>query len=513
MTRGEVRSVAIIGAGIGGLATAALLAKAGFSVDIYEQGKTPGGRAGLLEANGFRFDTGPSWYLMPGVFEHFYELMGEDISHHLRLRKLSPAYTVFFEHEQPVTITTDQARDEATFEAIEAGAGEALRRYVDQGEQTYRLALKHFLYSNFSTPRDVMNREVLRHGPAMARMAGTSIDRHVGGFVQDRRLRQILEYPMVFLGTSPFSAPAIYSLMSALDFREGVYYPEGGLYEIIRSITALAQKAGARLHYGKEATAITHTGNRAGGITFADGSQTAADIIISNADLHHTETRLLDRSAQSYPEKYWQNREAGPSALLLYLGIKGKLPQLSHHNLLFVDAWRQNFEAIYRDRTFPDPASIYLCKPSATDKTVAPKGHENVFVLVPLPPGRIPSDKEQHQLVTTYLRQIANMTGIPDLMERITYQSVFGPGDFSRVFHAWQSTALGPSHLLRQSAMFRTPNRSRKLSNLYYVGAGTTPGVGLPMCLIGAELIYKRLAGDHRGGPVDAIRQVGREGA
>jgi phytoene desaturase len=500
------KNVIIIGAGIGGIATAALLAKAGFKVDVYEKNERAGGRADTFSEQGFRFDMGPSWYLMSEVFEHFYDLMDEDITKHLDLIRLDPAYKVFFEGAQkPVVVTSDLSKDTVTFEAIEKGAGKKLRSYVLQGSKIYSLSLKHFLYSNFSSISDLLKRDVLGNGITMMKLAFTPIHGYIKGFVKNKRLQQILEYPMVFLGTSPFKAPAIYSLMSALDFQQGVFYPKGGLYEVIKSLVTIAEKRGVTFHYNTPISSIVGNNGKATGVTLLNKSVVVADIIISNADLHFTETQLVAPAFQTYPEKYWKNKQAGPSALLLYLGIDGKIPTLEHHNLLFVDEWKENFAAIFESKTVPPSASIYICKPSGIDSGVAPEGKENLFVLVPLPAGLSLNAKAQSDLVDRYLKQISTMVGIPDLISRIVFQQVFGPNDFMTKFHSWQSTALGPSHILRQSAFFRSPNISKKLDNLYYVGGSTTPGIGLPMCLISAELVYKRLAGDKKGGMVKEI--------
>jgi phytoene desaturase len=297
--------------------------------------------------------------------------------------------------------------------------------------------------------------------------------------------------------------------MSALDFRQGVFYPQGGMYKIIESMTKISKKLGVTYHFNSPVEKIVSSGGKATGIQLGDKRTVLADIVISNADLHFTETSLLAPADRSYPASYWQRQQAGPSALLMYLGVKGKLKDLEHHNLLFVDDWKENFEAIYDTKTLPDSASIYICKPSGIDASVAPKSDENVFVLVPLPPGKSLSQSELEKISLQYLQQIALMTKQPDLIERIVFKQLFGPDDFVTKFHSWQATALGPSHVLRQSAMFRTPNKSKRLDNLYYVGGSTTPGIGLPMCLIGAELIYKRLAGDTRGGTVDRIERIG----
>lgn len=503
--------VVIIGAGIGGLATANILAKAGYEVEIYEKNTGPGGRAGMLEVDGFRFDTGPSWYLMPEVFSHYFSLFGKDINDELDLTKLSPAYKVFFENEAPVTITGSSSKDTKTFEQIEPGSGKKLEKYIEKGNDIYQLSLKHFLYTNFTSLRDFLQPDILKKAGKMLRLAFTPIDDYVAKYVRDQRLKQILEYPMVFLGSSPFSAPAIYSLMSALDFREGVFYPQGGIYTIIERLVALGEELGVRYHYNTPIKKIVTKNDISSGILLEDGTNVIADIVVSNADLHFTETELLDEKDQSYPTAHWKNIDPGPSALLMYLGVKGELPSLEHHNLFFVENWKDNFDNIFTNKTLPSPASIYLCKPSQTDDTVAPDGHENVFVLVPLPADPATTENKAEEIANTYLAQIEESFDIPDLRKRIVHKKLFTPNDFVSTYNAWQGTALGPSHLLKQSAFFRTPNKSRKVKNLYYVGGFTTPGIGLPMCLIGAELVYKRLAGDKRGGQIETIEMIGNK--
>lgn len=488
--------IVIIGAGIGGLATANLLARDGHEVHIYEKNNWLGGRAGRLTQDGFTFDTGPSWYLMPEVFKRYFEHLSISVDDELSLARLSPAYKVFFENHQPLTITSNLDKDAQTFESIEPGAGEALTRYVKGGDEIYHLSIGHFLYANFNKPGDLINAKLLKHSRRMARLALTSLHTYVSKFVRDQRLQQILEYPMVFLGTSPFSAPAIYSLMSALDFREGVFYPKGGIYSIINLLSTYGKNHGVQYHLNSPVSRIHVKDKRASAIELTSEEIIEADVIISNADLRFTETQLLDAAYRSYPSKYWQKKEAGPSALLLYLGIKGKLPLLEHHNLLFVDAWKENFDSMYTSKQAPEKASIYIGKSSASDASVAPKGHENIFVLIPLPAGNTISDEDIPKLTDQYLSQIQDMTGV-DLTKDVVTRAQFTPHDFSETYNAWQASMLGQSHRLTQSAFFRTKNKSKKLSNLYYVGANTLPGIGLPMCLIGAELVYGRVKEDH----------------
>ena len=316
---------------------------------------------------------------------------------------------------------------------------------------------------------------------------------------------------MVFLGSSPYSAPALYSLMSALDFKEGVYYPRGTMYAVVESLHAIGKGLGIHYHFNANVTAITTQAKHATGIELDGKKEVAGDIIISNADLHHTETMLLPLALQSYPQKYWNKKEPSPSALLLYLGIQGKVPEFEHHTLLFVDDWKANFDAIYKTKMTPKKASLYISKTSHSDPSTASKGNENIFVLVPLPAGVDLNETQVGELTDHYLQQIKTVTGV-DLASRIITKTHFGPNDFKTKYNSWQSSMLGPSHKLWQSAFFRTPNKSKKLSNLYYVGAGTVPGVGVPMCLISAELIYKRLAGDTTAEPLKTLKPLFRKG-
>lgn len=503
------QKVVIIGAGIGGLATANLLQKAGYEVHVYEKGSQLGGRAGWKKAAGFSFDTGPSWYLMPAVFRQYFDLFDVSADKALELIRLSPAYKVFYETSDPITITGNLKKDSATFERNEAGAGKALERYVAESDELYQLSLRHFLYTNFERPTELLHSDIIRRIPVLVQFLSKSVHRRVASFVRTQTLQQILEYPMVFLGSSPFSAPSMYSLMSALDFKDGVYYPKRGIHAIINLLEKVGTSLGVTYHLNSPVRRITSQSGRATGIILENNTRIDADIIISNADLYFTETKLLVESDQSYPESYWKKKESGISALLIYLGVKGSLPALQHHNLLFVDDWKQNFTDIYDRKQIPESASLYVCKPSATDPNVAPKGHENLFVLVPLPTGVFPTKKQLEKLGERFISQLASAIKRPDLKEHIVYQELFGPGDFKGTYNAWQGSALGASHLLKQSAFWRTPNKSKKLSGLYYVGGNTVPGVGLPMCLIGAELVYKRIMGIKKGGPVTEIIQKG----
>ncbi|GAA5116486.1 phytoene desaturase family protein [Alloalcanivorax gelatiniphagus] len=516
------KRVVVIGGGIAGLATAALLASRGHSVDLLEKNDDLGGRVGSVTRDGFRFDTGASWYLMPEVFEHFFALLGTSVEAELDLAVLDPSYRVFFEgHDEAVDVRPDRAHNRALFERLEPGAGERFDDYLRSAQETYDLALRRFLYSNFDTASAFVQPDIVRHGPRLGRLLSRSLESHVASRFSDNRLRQVLGYPAVFLGSSPSRAPSLYHLMSHLDLGDRVLYPQGGFTRLIEAIADVARRHGARLHTGAEVTAIlTRAGARGRAevsgvehvVAGTDRRESLdADVVVGAADLHHLETALLPKPLQTHPEPAWRDRSPGPGAVLVMLGVEGRLPQLPHHSLFFTSDWHQNFGDIFgKDARVPEPASVYVCKPSETDDSVAPPGCENLFVLVPVPADtRIGSggddgagDETVERTADAAIDQVAVWAGIPDLRERIRVRHTVGPEDFATRYHSWRGGALGLEHTLRQSAFLRPGNTSAKVDGLLYAGATTVPGVGLPMCLISAELVLKRITGDRSSLPV-----------
>lgn len=511
----------IIGAGVAGLASAALLAREGLSVTVLEQNGEAGGRAGEATMAGFRFDTGPSWFLMPGIYDRFYRLLDTSLEEQLELLPLEPGYRVYTEPgagARAVDVSPGADSIGALFESLEPGSSAALVRHLASARRWLGIAEATFLYNTFRNPAGMLTPELLRRLPEALRLAPRSLASMVSASFGNTLARQLLTYPALFLGSDPRSLPSIYHLMSALDLVDGVLYPRGGFAAVVRSLENLALAAGARISYDARVTRIATRAGRAVGVEFLDrdgGLMLAdADVVVSAADLHHTETALLDPKDRSYPESWWRRRVSGPGAVIGLLGVEGELPELLHHNLFFTRDWDANFDDIFGARArVPAPASLYVSRTSATEPGDAPDGAENLFVLVPVPAdprlGRGgdhgAGEPQVEAVLDAALEQIGSWAGIPGLKKRVVARRSLGPGDFSQRFNSWRGGMLGPAHTMRQSAMFRVRNRSPRVQGLYYAGATVSPGIGVPMCLISAELVLKLLRGDDSPGPLAGL--------
>jgi phytoene desaturase len=499
-----MKKVVIIGAGIGGLGAAGLFAKKGYDVTVVEKNENLGGRANIFSTDGFKFDMGPSWYLAPDIFEHFFKLMGERVEDHLDLVQLSPSYRIFFRKDPDrLDIHSDIDRDAATFDAIEPGAGDKLRAYLAQSEYQYNVATEHFMFKNYDTIFDFLNKRVATEGQKLS--VFSKMHNFVSRFFKTKKLQQVMEYTMVFLGTSPYEAPALYNLMSHMDFNQGVFYPQGGFYELIKALANIAEKNGAKLRASSPVKRIIVENGNARGVELESGEVIEADLVISNADMEHTESKLLGKGERTFTERYWKKRTMAPSAFIMYLGVSEKMPSLIHHNLLFSEDWRRNFSEIYDDPRLPDEPSLYVCAPSVTDPSVAPEGKENLFVLVPIASGLEIGEDEKESYADRVLALMEEEMNLPGLGEKIEYKRIYTVENFAADYNAYRGTALGLAHTLMQTAIFRPKNFSKKVKGLYYVGAGTNPGIGTQICLISAELAFKRVHGIKTAGPMEEV--------
>ena len=496
--------VTVVGGGFGGLSTACYLADAGADVTLVEQNDQLGGRASVLERDGFRFDMGPSWYLMPDVFEDFFAHFGRSVADYYSLTRLDPHYRIFFKDGDHVDVAAEFETNVETFESYEPGAGAALREYVDKAEENYRVGMEHFVYEDRPRVRDYLDVDVARNARGLS-LVGSMQD-HVEDYFENPKLQQIVQYSLVFLGGSPHNTPALYNLMSHVDFNLGVYYPEGGLAAVVEGVVELARELGVDFRTGEAVEAIR--GRRGGFRVSTAAGDLFPDLVVSNADYAHTEQELLAPEKRQYDEAYWDSRTYAPSAFLLYLGVEGDVDELEHHTLVLPTDWDDHFEAIFDDPAWPDDPAYYLCVPSETDPSVAPEGHSNLFALVPVAAGLEDTPELRSSYRDLVLDDIAANTGV-DLRDRIVVEESFSISDFASRYNAREGTALGLAHTLRQTALFRPPNASETVDGLYFTGSFTTPGIGVPMCLISGQLAAERMARDLTADPLPGVAARG----
>jgi phytoene desaturase len=484
------KNAVIVGAGFGGLATSALLARKGWRVTVIEKNDQVGGRARYWKQDGFTFDMGPSWYLMPEAFENFFQAMGEPREKYYGLTRLDPSYRVYFESSPPVDIGADFAKTRAVFDTFEADGGNKIEKHLQETAFKYRIAVDEFLYRDYNSLLDFFNRRMLADGLRLK--VFRSLESYLKGIFEDHRSRKILEFPMVFLGASPSNAPALYSIMSHLDMNEGVWYPDGGMAGAALGIHRLAQEVGVELVLGSEVSAVEVEKRRARAVITRDGVRREADVVVANADYPHVEMDLLEEPWRSYPASYWRRRVLGPSMLIGYLGIRGRLDDVRHHTLYFTDDWDVHFDAIFGKAAWPAQPCYYVCCNSRTDRAAAPVDHENLFFLVPLGTGLDDSDTVRDAYFERVLEHFEGLTG-HKIRDRIVVKRLYSGRDFAGDYNSYRGAALGIAHTLMQTAVFRPSLRSRKVENLYFGGQYTHPGVGVPMAVIAAGLVAEKI--------------------
>lgn len=481
--------VLVAGSGFAGLSTAALLAKKGLEVTVLEKNSVIGGRARLWKKDGFSFDMGPSWYLMPEVFERFFGLFGRKVSDYYQLSELDPYYRVFFNPGEFVEITPDYKDTLRVFESFETGGAARLESYMEQSRYKYDVAMEQFLYREYRSIFQFFNKRMLREGLKLNVL--DRMDRFVGNYFTDRRAKQLLEYAMVFLGTSPTQAPALYSIMSHVDIDLGVHYPMGGLGQVALGMAKLAEEQGVKIRTDAEVTAIVSENGRVRGVNVGK-EFLPADRVIFTGDYPHAEMELLDRSSRSFGERYWKKRTLSPSMFLMYIGLERKLNNFRHHTLYFEEDWNRHFKTIFETPEWPLDPCFYVSVISKTDPKAAPKGGENVFVLVPVAPGLDDTDEKREEYADHLLDHITRITG-EDLRVQQKVRRIFSGRDFTEDYNAYRGTALSLAHTLFQTAVFRPPHHSRKVKGLHYTGHYTHPGVGVPMTLIASEIVVDDL--------------------
>ncbi|QLE01929.1 phytoene desaturase [Galbibacter sp. BG1] len=474
--------VVIIGSGFSSLAAACYLQKAGKDVLVLEKNEQLGGRASVLEENGFKFDMGPSWYWMPDIFERFFNDFGKEVSDYYKLQKLSPAYNVFFGEGDKVEIPDNLPAIINTFDAIDPGSGIKLKKFIEEAKKNYGIAMDELVFKPGISLLELVTPDTI----ARLNLFVTNISSEVKKITKNKKLQSILEFPVLFLGAKPEKTPAFYNFMNYADFGGGTWYPEGGMNEIVKGMVSLGESLGVKYQTGQEIVDITAKGNRVQAVQTLNHTY-ECDLVVSGADYAHTE-KLLKPELRNYKEDYWNNKTFAPSAFLYYIGFKGDATEVEHHNLFFDTDFQLHAEEIYDRKCLPKDPLFYANFPSKTDRSLAPDGMETAFFLIPVAVD-IDDKKEMHdQYFNLIMERFENCTGY-NLKDKVVYKKSFGVNDFKDRYYSCKGNAYGLANTLMQTSILRPGIRNKKLKNLFYTGQLTVPGPGVPPALISGKIV------------------------
>ena len=483
------KSAIVIGAGISGLSSALYLAKNGYEVQVMEKNLLPGGRARKMHVNGFTYDMGPSWYWMPDVMENFFADFGYKSSDFYELERLDPAYRVYFSPTDYVDVPAGTEAIVDLFESIEKGSGDKLIKFLKEAELKYKLGMGKMVHKPGKSPLEFIDFSVLF---ALLRTnAFKPLSSHVRKLFKNPRLVQILEFPVLFLGASPDRTPALFSLMNYADFGLGTWYPKGGMFKLIEAMVTLAKEYNVNITYG---SSVEHLDVIKKKVSCALSNKKAffADNYVVSADYHFADTQLLAAQHRSYSKKYWDSQTLAPSSLLIYLGVNRKIPGLLHHTLLFDTDYYKHARQIYDTPQWPSEPSMYISCTSKSDDSVAPEGHENVMILIPVAPGLDDNGKVREHYYNLVLERIEKITGV-DIKDNVVYKRIYAHSDFINDYNAFKGNAYGLANTLRQTAFFRPKIKHKFIKNLFFAGQLTVPGPGVPPSLISGKLAANEL--------------------
>ena len=484
------KTISIIGSGFSALAASCYLAKAGNQVAIYEKNETVGGRARQLKKSGFTFDIGPTWYWMPDVFERFFADFDKKPSDYYQLEKLSPAYQVYFGINDYVTIADNLTEIMNTFEAIEKGSGKILEDFMAEARSNYDIAIKKLVYNPGISPLELVTLDTITNVGQFF----SNISKQVRKRFKNKKLVQILEFPVLFLGAKPSDTPSFYSFMNYADFGLGTWHPKNGMYSVVLALEKLALELGVTIHTNCSISKIIVEDNSATGF-IADGKMIPADIVLSGADYHHTET-LLDKQFRMYSEKYWESKTFAPSSLLFYVGFDKKIENVTHHTLFFDTDFDQHAKDIYDNPKWPENPLFYASFPSMTDADAAPENQEAAIFLIPLAPGIEDNDHLRETYFEKIINRLENLTRQP-LKNHVLFKESFCVNDFIKDYNSYKGNAYGMANTLMQTAFLRPKLKSKKVGNLYFTGQLTVPGPGVPPALISGKLAAQLIEKHH----------------
>ena len=485
------KTIHIIGSGFSSLSASCYLAKAGFNVVVLEKNNTIGGRARQLKKEGFTFDIGPTWYWMPDVFEKFFANFGKKPSDFYELEKLDPAYQVYFDKEDSITIPGSLKEIYEIFEAEEKGSSKHLKDFLKSAKYNYDVSINDLVYKPGVSPLELVTPVTI----GKISQFFSSIRKQVRKKIKSKKLIQILEFPVLFLGAKPSNTPAFYNFMNYADFGLGTWHPKGGMYKVIEAMVTLAKSLNVTFKTNANVQEITvNPAGEAIGLVVNDDF-IASDIVLSGADYHHTET-LLPTKHRQYSEKYWDKKIFAPSSLLFYVGFDKKLENVCHHTLFFDTDFDVHAKTIYDNPSWPKEPLFYASFPSITDGSFAPANKEAGTFLIPLAPDieDTPEIREKYfNIIINRLEKLTNQS----VKDAILFKESFCVNDFVKDYNSYKGNAYGLANILTQTAFLRPKIKSKKVKNLFFTGQLTVPGPGVPPSLISGKIASDLILKNH----------------
>ena len=477
------KNIAIIGSGFSSLSAACYLAKSGHKVTVYEKNDSLGGRARQFKAKGFTFDMGPSWYWMPDVFEKFFDDFDKKVGDYYQIKKLNPAYRVYFDKKEYIDIDNSIEKIILKFEEIEKGSGEKLRRFINNAKENYSIGVTDMLYKMPGlSPLELISLKTIKK----IKLFISTIRKEVHKEFKNPKLRSVLEFPVLFLGAKASNTPAFYSFMNYADFGLGTFQPTNGFYDLVNAMVKLGKSLGVKYYTNKPVSKINVSDSVASSIE-VDKKNIYYDIILSGADYNHTE-KLLPLKFRQYSDKYWESRVFAPSSLLFYVGFNKKLKNVLHHNLFFDTDFDKHAKEIYDEPQWPSDPLFYANFTSKTNLKTAPAGCENAFFLIPIATNLKDTPKIRDKYFNKVITKLEAFTG-QNLDEAIIYKKSFCVSDFKREYNSYGGNAYGLANTLFQTAFMRPNIKSKLVSNLFFCGQLTVPGPGVPPAIVSGELV------------------------
>ena len=491
------KKVVVIGAGFAGMSVASFLAKSGYDVTVLEKHSMPGGRARKFSVDGFTFDMGPSWYWMPDVFERYFKQFGKQVSDYYKLKRLDPSYRIYWE-DAPMDIPASYSDLKALFNQLEPGSAEKLEQFIAEAAYKYKVGINKLVHKPGRSLTEFIDYDLIS---GLFRLdVFNSIKSHVRSLFTNDKIRQLLEFPVLFLGALAENTPALYSLMNYADIIGGTWYPEGGMYEIVDAMYKVAVDLGVNFQFNQNVTEIVIQDGKAVGVkssslTTHNSSLTThnADVVVGAADYHFIETKLLPKQYRSYSDKYWDTRVMAPSCLLYYVGLNKKLENLTHHSLFFDTSFEVHGKEIYTNRQWPTDPLFYVSATSVSDDTVSPQGCENLFLLIPVATGLTGDSETLREKYFDMIIERMESQLKQSIKGSVIYKKSFALSDFIGEYNAFKGNAYGLANTLLQTAILKPSCKSKKVKNLFYTGQLTVPGPGVPPSLISGEVVAKEI--------------------